>query len=49
MALVDFYGQFGNIPLMLDLAPTGDIAELAAERDEGLLRLLEVVKAPRRE
>jgi len=30
VALVDFYGQFGNVPLMLDLTPSGDIAELAS-------------------
>ncbi len=32
--LVDFYGQFGNIPLMLDLTPTYDIAELASFASE---------------
>lgn len=30
VVLVDFYGQYGNIALMLDLSPTYDIAELAA-------------------
>lgn len=30
VALVDFYGQYGNIPLMLDLQPHGDIEELAS-------------------
>jgi len=30
VALVDFYGQYGNIPLMLDLTLQGDIGELAA-------------------
>lgn len=30
VALVDFYGQYGNIPLMLDLTLQGDIEELAA-------------------
>lgn len=30
VVLVDFYGQFGNIALMLDLQPQYDISELAA-------------------
>ena len=30
VALVDCYGQYGNIPLMLDLQPHGDIEELAS-------------------
>ena len=34
VALVDFYGQYGNIPLMLDLTPSGNIGELAAFADE---------------
>ncbi len=29
VALIDFYGQYGNIPLMLDLTLQGDIGELA--------------------
>jgi len=29
VALVDFYGQYGNIPLMLDLALQSDIGDLA--------------------
>jgi pilus assembly protein CpaE len=30
VALVDFYGQYGNVPLMLDLNPGYNIGELAA-------------------
>ncbi len=30
VALVDFYGQYGNVPLMLDLRPSYNIGELAA-------------------
>jgi pilus assembly protein CpaE len=30
VVLIDFYGQFGNVPLMLDLNPDYDIGELAA-------------------
>ena len=34
VALVDFYGQFGNMPLMLDLSPSADITALAAFANE---------------
>jgi len=40
VALVDFYGQYGNIPLMLDLSLQGDIGELATfagELDVGVI------------
>ncbi|MFP4248546.1 MAG: response regulator [Armatimonadota bacterium] len=30
VVLIDFYGQFGNVPLMLDLSPGYTIGELAA-------------------
>jgi pilus assembly protein CpaE len=30
VVLIDFYGQFGNVPLMLDINPDYDIGELAA-------------------
>jgi len=30
VVLVDFYGQYGNVPLMLDLHPTYNIGELAS-------------------
>ncbi|MCD6362327.1 MAG: AAA family ATPase [Armatimonadetes bacterium] len=41
VALVDFYGQFGNIPLMLDLHPSGNIAELASFADELDINVIE--------
>jgi pilus assembly protein CpaE len=30
VVLIDFYGQYGNVPLMLDINPDYDIGELAA-------------------
>ncbi len=30
VVLLDFYGQYGNVPLMLDVSPAYDIGELAA-------------------
>lgn len=29
VVLIDFYGQYGNVPLMLDISPTYNIGELA--------------------
>lgn len=40
VALVDFYGQYGNIPLMLDLSlqgNIGDLATFAGELDVGVI------------
>ncbi|NLO04289.1 MAG: response regulator/pilus assembly protein, partial [candidate division WS1 bacterium] len=38
--LVDFYGQYGNVPLMLDISPAhhiGDLAEFAGELDSTII------------
>ncbi len=34
VVLIDFYGQYGNVPLMLDLQPTYNIGELASFASE---------------
>jgi len=41
VALVDFYGQYGNIPLMLDVNPLGDIGMLVDFANELDISLIE--------